>query len=313
MLRTRRQHAIAVAIIAAVAIVFGCGFAATQTVLHGGLSVGAAISVRFLLGTLGLTLLLKWKRVQFDRRSFRDGLVLGCILVTIFWLQTDGLQYTTTAKSGLITSLYVPFTPLIAFFLRDRVKFSHGLAALIATAGLYFLIHEPGNLMSGWNRGDFETLACAVLCAFHVICTSRYSRRSNAWVLAWTQVTLVGVLSAIITVFLTAPHGFQNTWAALHSTDVLVALAFMVCFNTVFSFWGISAMQAYLSATEAAVVYSFEPVVAALVGVYWVGERFLPSQMVGAGLILLGLITAELLPRLMAKVRPAELAENPAD
>ncbi|HWR14485.1 MAG TPA: DMT family transporter [Terriglobales bacterium] len=313
MLRTRRQHMIAVVTIALVAIIFGCGFAAMQTLLRGGLSVGASISVRFLLGLLGLSVFLKWKRVQFDRVSFRDGVVLGLILVGIFWLQTDGLRFTTTAKSGLITSLYVPLTPVILVFMGQRVKLSHGFAALVAGIGLYLLVHVPGSLWGGWNRGDFETLACSVLCALHVIYTAKFSRRSQALVLAWTQVGVTGVVSALITVFLPAPHGFQTTWAGLQRIDVLVALAFMVCLTTVFCFWAMSAMQRYLSATEASVVYSFEPVVATLVGVYWVGEEFLPSQFAGAVLILFAIITAEVLPRLLARFRPEELAESAAD
>jgi len=94
---------------------------------------------------------------------------------------------------------------------------------------------------------------------------------------------------------------------------VQLAMAFMVCFTTIFGFWGISKWQGYLSATEAAVVYSFEPLVAAMVGVFWVGEHFLPSQMVGAGLILLAMVVAELMPRLIARFRAEELAETPAD
>lgn len=299
--------------IAIVAIVFGCGFLAMQTVLRGGLSVGSSISVRFLLGTAALFVLLKARRVELDRSSLRDGLILGFILVAIFWLQTDGLRFTTTAKAGLITSLYVPFTPVIAFLLRDRIKLSHGLAALVAGVGLYMLVHVPGNIWSGWNRGDFEILACSVLCAFHVIYTARFSRRSKALVLASTQVAVTGIVSGLITVLLPAPHGFQTTLAALHRSDVLLAMAFMVCFTTVFSFWAMMTMQKYLSATEAAVVYSFEPVVATLVGVYWVGERFLPSQMFGAAIILFAMFTAEILPRLIGKLRPEELAESPAD
>jgi drug/metabolite transporter (DMT)-like permease len=313
MLRTRRQHAVAVIVIALVAIVFGCGFAAMQTALQGGLSVGAALAVRCLIGALGLTILLKFNGVKFERASLRDGAVLGLLLVSIFWLQTDGLRFTTTAKSGLITSLYVPFTPILAFFLKDRVKLAHGLGALIATLGMYLLVHVPGSLWNGWNRGDMETLGSAFLCTFHVVCTSRFSRRSNAWVLAWTQVAITGVVSALIAVCLPAPFGFQNTLSALSRTDVQLAMAFMVCFTTVFGFWGISKMQGYLSATEAAVVYSFEPLVAALVGVFWVGEHFLPSQMVGAGLILLAMLVAEFLPRVMARFHSEELAEAPAD
>jgi drug/metabolite transporter (DMT)-like permease len=168
-------------------------------------------------------------------------------------------------------------------------------------------------MWSGWNRGDMETLLCALLCTFHVVCTSAFSRRSNAWVLAWTQVAITGIVSGIITILLPAPHGFQSALRALGRTDVQLAMGFMVSFTTVFGFWGISKMQGYLSATEAAVVYSLEPTVAAIVGVFWVGEHFLPSQMVGAGLILLAMLTAEGLPRIIARFRPEELAEAPAD
>ena len=313
MLRTRRQHALAVLNVALVAIFFGCGFAAMQTVLKGGMSVGASLSVRFLIGTAILGVLLKTQRVKFDRSSLHDGLILGAILVTIFWLQTDGLRFTTTAKSGLITSLYVPFTPVLAFLLKERVTLSHGLGTAIATIGLLLLVHVPGSLLNGWNRGDFETLLCALLCTAHVVFTGRFSRRSNAWILAWTQVAVTGVVSAIVTVFLPAPHGFQTTPAALSHLNVVLAFAFMICFTTVFGFWGISKWQGYLSAAEAAVVYSLEPVVAAAVGVFWVGEHFSPAQLLGAGLIVLGMLTAELLPRLTASIWPRDLADAPAD
>ena len=56
-----------------------------------------------------------------------------------------------------------------------------------------------------------------------------------------------------------------------------------------------------------------EPLVAALVGMLWVRERFLPSQIVGAGLILLAMLTAELLPRIISRFRPEDLAEATAD
>ncbi len=281
-----------------------------QTCLRDGLSVGAAISLRFALGTAGLGLLLAINRVRFDRRSLIDGSVLGVLLVTIFWLQTDGLRFTTSAKSGLITSLYVPLTPLLAIALRHRVKLSHGLAALIATIGLYLLIHVPGgSLSSGWNRGDVETLICAVLCTFHVTFTATFSRRSNAWILAFTQVAITGAVSTVITAVLPVPGGFQSTPAALHNPAVLIALAMMAVLITVFGFWGMSAMQAYLSATEAAVIYSLEPVTATLIGVYWMGERFARPQQLGAVLILAAMVAAELLPRLLARLSPDELAE----
>jgi drug/metabolite transporter (DMT)-like permease len=308
----RHQHAVAVVVLTLVALVFGGGFAAMQTVLRGGLSVGAAITFRFVPGAAGLLLPMRLNGARFDRRSVIDGSILGVLLIVIFWLQTDGLRFTTTAKSGLITSLYVPFTPLLAILLRDRVRPSHAVGAVIATLGLYLLIHEPGGAVwTGWNRGDLETLACAVICTFHVTYTARFSRRSNAWVLAFAQVAMTGVASGLITAVL--PGGFRGAGAALHSPAVLVALAAMVVLVTMFGFWGMSAMQAYLSATEAAVIFSLEPVTATLIGAYWMGERFLALQKVGAGLILAAMVASELLPRVLARRTAEGIAEKAAD
>jgi hypothetical protein len=146
-------HWIAVATIASVAIFYGGGFAAMQIALRSGLTVGAALALRFVLSAIGMGVLLLIRREPLTRRAVLDGIFLGLLLVTIFWLQTDGLRFTTTSKSGFITSLYIPFTPLLAIVLRDRVRLGHAIAALLATLGLFMLVHVPGGLLSGWNRG----------------------------------------------------------------------------------------------------------------------------------------------------------------
>jgi len=80
-------------------------------------------------------------------------------------------------------SLYVPFTALLAIVLHERVRVGHALAALLATFGRLMLMHLPGGLVSGWNRGDFETLLCALLCAGHLTGTaiSRAARAAGCW------------------------------------------------------------------------------------------------------------------------------------
>jgi len=293
-------HWLAVATIAAVATVFGCGFMAMQVSLRAGMSVGATISVRFLLATIAMAALLLLSRTPLKRRAVIDGLWLGLLLVTIFWLQTDGLRFTTTSKSAFITSLYVPMTPLMAVLIGDRVRLGHAVAAVLATIGLLMLVHSPGaNLLSGWNRGDYETLVCAVLCAGHVTATAHFSRRSHGGVLAVMQIAVTAIVSIIITAILPAPHGFQGLTNALSRTDVQVSMLFLVLCNTMFAFWGQSTMQRYLSSTEAAVTFSLEPVVAGFVGFYWLNERLNAIQLSGAALIIVAMLSAELLPRVL--------------
>ena len=236
MPESRTSHLFAVLSLAAIAFVWAGGFPATKYCLQAGLSVGALLSIRFAIGTAGLGLMLLILKVPIRRRDALDGLWLGLVLVTLFWLQTDGLRFTTTSKSGFITGFYVIFTPMVALLAGDRLRPSHGLGALVALIGLALLVREPGAAWGGWNRGDSETLLAAVLCGFHIVMTAHFSRRSSGWVLAFIQVAVTGAVSLAITLALPAPFGFQNVGPALVKGGTWVALAFMGLLATTLAF-----------------------------------------------------------------------------
>ncbi len=136
-------------IIALVATVWGFGFPMTRIVLDGGLSVGALMGLRFPLAGLLMFAIIRAKGIPITRRGMVDGTWLGLVLVVVFWLQSDGMRFTTTAKAGFITGLYVLFTPLVAVAIGQRVKLASALGAVIATYGMYLLVHLPGGLV-GW-------------------------------------------------------------------------------------------------------------------------------------------------------------------
>jgi drug/metabolite transporter (DMT)-like permease len=152
MPESRASHLSAVFALAAIAFIWAGGFPATKYCINAGLSVGALLSIRFAIGTAGLGLMLVLLGVKIRRRDALDGLWLGLVLATLFWLQTDGLRFTTTSKSGFITGLYVIFTPMVALLVRDRLRPSHALGAMVALLGLTLLVREPGSAWGGWNR-----------------------------------------------------------------------------------------------------------------------------------------------------------------
>lgn len=295
------KHLLAVIAMSLLALVWGGSFAAMKFTLNTTLSVGAMLTLRFALGALCLGMLARAFRIPFTRQAVRDGVILGLWLTVIFWLQADGLRFTTTSKSGFITGLYVMFTPLVSLLFRDRLKRSHALGAVVAAMGLYLLVHDPGARFGGWNRGDSETLLCAVGCGFHIVLTAHYSRRSSGWVLATLQVGVVAVISGILTSFLPAPHGFQDILRPLSDPGVWVALAYQSFLATALAFWGMSTFQAHLGATEAAIIYSMEPVYTALLAMSgWipgVKDRLSPLQLAGGALLFGAMLLAELGPR----------------
>jgi drug/metabolite transporter (DMT)-like permease len=314
MPKSRASHLSAVLALAAIAFIWAGGFPATKYCINSGLSVGALLSIRFAIGTGGLGLMLILLGVKVRRRDAMDGLWLGLVLATLFWLQTDGLRFTTTSKSGFITGLYVIFTPMVALLAGDRLRPSHGLGAMVALLGLALLVREPGSAWGGWNRGDTETLLAAVLCGFHIVMTSHFSRRSSGWVLAFVQVAVTGAVSLVITLALPSPFGFQDAGPALARGGTWVALVFMGVLATTLAFYVQSTFQARLGATESAVIFSSEPVwTAALAVSGWVPgirEHLSPIQLAGGGLILAANLVAELGPRLLRRISPLETEET---
>ena len=299
----RASHAVAVASLGGTAFIWGGSFAAVKFALNGGLGVEALLALRFLIGTLGLAVFLVALRIKPQAREIRDGLWLGILLTALFWLQTDGLRTTTTTKSGFITGLYVIFTPLVAALAGDRLKPSHVLGAAIALAGLLLLVRQPGQGLAGWSTGDTETLVNAFLVGVHIVATSRFSRRSSGWVLAFVQVGFTALVMTGLALF--GAGGFRGAGAALSSPGVWIGLVYLGLLATTAALWVQSTMQARVTATEAAILFSLEPVFAALLAVSGlvpgIHEHMGPLQALGAALIVAATLVAELGPRLLKR------------
>ena len=149
-----------------------------------------------------------------------------------------------------------------------------------------------------------------MLCGFHIVMTSHFSRRSSGWVLAFMQVAVTGAVSLAITFSLPAPFGFQGAGPALARGGTWVALIFMGVLATTLAFYVQSTYQARLGATESGVLMSMEPVWTAGIAVSgWVPgirEHLSPIQIFGGGLILAATLVAELGPRLLRRLAPIE-------
>jgi drug/metabolite transporter (DMT)-like permease len=291
------------------ALIWGGTFAGVKFILQAGVSVGALLTIRFVLGAALLGLIIVAAKKPIDKKSAMDGAMLGIILVAIFWLQVDGLRFTTASKSGFITGLSVIFTPIVSLLLKERFKLAHGAGAIVASIGLFFLVRDPNAPFGGWNRGDTETLLCSVLCGLHITLTARMSRRSSPWALALFQMIVVALISLVLTSALPASEsagqamaGFGMLGAALKSKAVWIGLLYLIVLATSLGFYLQALFQAEATATEAAIIFTTEPVWAALLAtsglIPGVHEHLTLTQISGGALIVVAMLLAELGPRL---------------
>jgi len=277
-------------------LVWGATFPATKAALEQ-LPPFSFLLLRFLLGTvlvLGILLPLG-RRLQIDRAMLRMSVIASVFLFLGYTTQTVGLRYTTASNSAFITALYVIFVPL---FLRRFGLRIWGSAAL-ALAGLWFLVNPTVSL----NQGDLLSLACAAAFGAHIACLERYTRQGDPLSLfVWQLVLVTAVMIPAMVIESPLAASFAPTVVLvvpLMITGVLATGAFAV------QVWA----QQVVPAQRVALIFSLEPLFAAWLSWYFLGEHLDPRGWLGSVLILIAVVlgtTGQAVDKVTVPVRSSQ-------
>ena len=251
--------------------------------------------VRFALGALTLLpFALRGDRAtekeEFPRLTNKQAVIGGGLAGLILFggatLQQVGLVYTTAGKAGFITGLYVVIVPLLGMLWRQWPGWGGWFGAIIAAVGLYFLsVTEEFNLAPG----DAWVLASAFLFAIHVLLLGYLSPRVDVLKLACAQYVICCLLSLLVAGFLetVTVHGLREaTIPILYGGVMSVGVAYTLQV----------VAQKVAPPTHAAIILSLEAVFAALAGWLILGEVLSSRGFLGCGLMLAGMIVAQLWP-----------------
>jgi drug/metabolite transporter (DMT)-like permease len=235
------------------------------------------LQVRFALALVVMAILVR--RLP-TRRELRIGAIVGAVLAGGYLAQTAGLNYTSPGNAGLITGLFVVFTPLLNRIFGAAIRWWTWGATALSLAGLVMLTGGP----AGMGLGDLLVLACAVLFALHIVLLGRWSPGLPAAPLAMVQMGASAVIfSAGGTWQLRPPSG--SVWFAIVITGVFAsALGFYI------QTWS----QGFISANRTALILATEPAWALAASVVLAGQRLGLLQAAGAALVLLAIVGHEL-------------------
>lgn len=259
------------------------------------MSVASFLGYRFLLATFILACLFFKRFKNYDWNTLKYGTLLSIPLLLSFLAQTIGLQYTSASKGGFITGLSVVFVPLILSFMQKRLpSFNILIAVILATMGLAFL--TLGSSLN-FNIGDIWVFCSAILFASYIIMVARYSKKSDAILLSLTQFFLVALICisySAISGELSFPRGYK-LWQAIIFTAVF-ATAFMY---TVQNYY-----QKYISEITTSIIFSFEPLFAAITAYFYLNEAITERTIIGGLMIFTGILFAEIkMEGLLGKVK----------
>ncbi len=242
---------------------------------------------------------VNWPSLRgLTRSDLKLGATAGVFLGLGYQLQTSGLNHTTASKAAFITGLVVVIVPLLSVIpgvappgaLRPTLDTYVG--AGLALAGLMLLTTPPGAglaLFAGIGLGEWLCLGCAAAFAVHLLVLARAAPRVSARRLGTLQIGFAAVVMLV-----TLPMGGR---AYFHATGVVwMALGVTAVLATAAAFTIQSWAQQYLPASHTALIFTLEPVFAWLTSLLFLDEQLGRRAMLGAGLILAGILFAELRP-----------------
>ena len=245
------------------------------------------IALRFSIGFMALAALFFGRLRRAGRREWGAGLLIGLLLWGGFVSQTYGLQTTGASTGAFITGLSTVLVPFAALaLLRHRPGPGPLLGVGLATTGLLLLTIKD-DLTFG--QGDLLVLVCAFCFALHITVVGKYAPRLDAVALAVIQVGVVALATWPL-----ALAWEQPTFVA--SAGVWANVAFLGLAATGLVFFIQTMAQRLTSPTHTAVIFTMEPVFAALFAYLWLGEVIAGRGLLGAALILAGMFVSELWP-----------------
>lgn len=244
------------------------------------------LSLRFALAAVAVGAFSVGALRTLERRQVLIGIGAGLALCAGYVFQTFGLQRTTASNAGFITGLYVVLTPLLgAALLRRTPPATTAAGAILAAVGLLLLAAPTGVAL---GLGDGLVLVCALAFAVHILLLGRYASSAplRALVtiqLAWTAV-VTGILSLLTEREPVPAEG--SVWVAVALTALLASAA---------ALFAQTGAQRFIPPSRAAVILTMESPFAAVFGYLMLDERLTARGWLGAGMILAGMLVAELL------------------
>ena len=273
------------------ALIWGTAFVAQTTGME---HIGPLTftNLRFLIGGL-IVLPLAVKEMPNFKKSLNKKLIIiilltGLSLLMGTYLQQYALQYTKIGNAAFLTILYVPFVPIISrFILKKRIHWSIWVSVSICLVGSYYL--TVGNSFEA-QFADFLVVVCAIFFALHCILIDEYFEILNAPFTLATSQFLLCFLYSLPFVFIFEDPSLKGIYMELFELLYVGVMSSGIAYTL--QIFG----QRYVKPSTAAITFSLEGVFGSLAAWIILSQMLTTTQIFGCFLILLGVLTAQLIP-----------------
>lgn len=242
------------------------------------------IALRFGIAFILAGTIFYKRLIRIDLRTFFYGFILGSILFLVMTLVTYGLKFTTISNAGFLFSLSVVFVPmLLAVFFKIKPEKKVVIGIFIAIFGIAVLTL---NNKLHINSGDYLTILAALFYALQIIFTDKFTKNVDSITLGILQLGIAGAWGLVFSFLFEEPHlpSTTESWVSIMGLSVLCSAI---------GFIGQAVAQKHTTPTHTGLIFSLEPVFAAVFAFIFIGETLATKGYIGAFLILVGVLTAQ--------------------
>jgi drug/metabolite transporter (DMT)-like permease len=243
------------------------------------------IALRFGIAFILAGIVFYKRFLHIDFNTIKYGFLLGTILFSLVSIVTIGVKFTSISNAGFLFSLSVVFVPLLLavfFGKKPEIKVVFGVVLSITGIGLLTLNNELKI-----NLGDFLVILGALFYSIYIIVTDKLTKNVDSIALGILQLGFSGALGLLFSFLFENPHlpNTTESWVSILALSVLCSAI---------GFIGQATAQKYTTPTHTGLIFSLEPVFAALLAFIFVDEILSAKGYVGAILVLIGVLTAKI-------------------
>lgn len=260
----------------------------------------------FAFAVAGILSLSRLKTVS--GKTFKYSLLIGTSLVFVYMGATFGVKYTTLSNAGFLCSLTVIFVPIIEFiFLRRAPEKKMIFAVTLSFIGIMLLtLKDDFSLNLAHIKGDVMSVISAVAYAVDLLITEKAvsHKEVDAFQLGVLELGVTGIYMSILSFVFEKPHFPSNP-------VILGILAFLSVFCTGVAFIVQAVAQKYTTASHVGVIFTLEPVFAAIVAFVFAKEVLSVKSYIGAAIMVAALFITEIDFGSIKRIRENRQAEQP--
>ena len=256
------------------------------------------------LGAFAIAALISFKKIRtVNRTTLKYSVLVGFALVFVYIGATFGVKYTSLSNSGFLCALTVIFTPILGWlFFKKTPGKKLTFVVIICFIGIALLtLGDDFSINMAHIKGDLLCLMCAVAYAVDLLLTEKAVSHEevDAYNLGVFQLGVTGILNLIMAFTVETPQ-------LPETGQVWGAVIFLSVFCTGVAFVLQPVAQQYTTASHVGVIFTLEPVFAAIVAYFFAGEVLSPKAYLGAALMLASIFIMEIDFKALRKKKSVE-------